>query len=71
MSLHLSCVTGRYATEFAMLIGKGNTWYCEECLSCNKCAAFKDEVSVQCYRYARAVSLLNSANTIWYLVLNS
>lgn len=46
MSLHLSCVTGHHASEFQILIGKGNCWYCEECLSCNECGAFKDEVIV-------------------------
>ncbi len=50
MSLHLSCVTGHHAAEFQMLIGKGNCWYCEECLSCNECGAFKDEVRYKRFR---------------------
>lgn len=46
VSIHLSCVTGHHAAEFQSLIQKGNCWYCEECLSCNECGAFKDEVTV-------------------------
>lgn len=46
VSIHLSCVTGHHAAEFQSLIQKGNCWYCEECLSCNECGAFKDEVTL-------------------------